>query len=267
MTNVGDGDPLILVGCSGYSYADWKEVFYPRGTSQGEMLAHYARQFPFVELNTTFYRLPSPFMLAAMERKTPPGFKFFVKAYTRFTHERDAAAADYAAFMQALEPLRAAGKLAGVLAQFPNGFKPGDANRDYLRRLRERFPGVELAVEFRHRAWVADENTFRLLQEEGLAFVGVDEPAYGTLVPPIVRATAPIGYVRLHGRNREKWWRHERAEERYDYLYSEAELKEWAGRLADLARQTRVTYVAMNNHPRGQATINARMLQEMLFGR
>ncbi len=257
---------MILVGCSGYSYADWKGVFYPRGTPSGEMLSHYAREFPFTELNTTFYRLPAPQMVAAMERKTPPGFQFSVKAYTRFTHQRDATDEDYLAFLRALEPLRASGKLAVILAQFPGSFRPTDANRDYLRRLRERFGNLEVAVEFRHRDWVTDEKTFRLLEGEGLAYVCVDEPGYRGLVPALVRATARIGYVRFHGRNHDKWWRHERAEERYDYLYPEAELLEWLPRLQDLERGTDATFVAMNNHPRGQATINARMLRELLGG-
>lgn len=255
---------MILVGCAGYSYADWKGVFYPRGIAAGEMLGFFARHFPFVELNTTFYRMPTAALLASMEAKTPPGFLFFVKAFGGFTHQRDATPEDFGLFREALRPLEEAGKLAGVLAQFPTSFRRNDENRDYLRYLRELWAGLTIAVEFRHREWIEDEATFELLEEEGLAFVCVDEPQFKGLVPPVVRATAEIGYVRFHGRNYQKWWQHAKPEERYDYLYTEAELRDWIPRLLSLARRTETTYVSMNNHRRGQATINGRMLRELL---
>lgn len=255
---------MILVGCAGYSYADWKGVFYPPGTPSAEMLGYYARQFPFTELNTTFYRLPTAALLASMEGKTPPGFLFFVKAFGGFTHRRDAPVEDFVLFREALRPLEEAGKLGGVLAQFPSSFRRGDENRDYLRYLRDRWPDLTLAVEFRHREWVEDEATFELLEDAELAYVCVDEPGFKGLVPPVVRATAGIGYVRFHGRNYRKWWRHDRPEERYDYLYSEAELREWIPRLLTLEGRTAKTYVSMNNHRRGQATVNGRMLRELL---
>lgn len=255
---------MILIGCAGYSYADWKGVFYPPGTAAGEMLSYYARQFPFTELNTTYYRMPTAALLGSMEAKTPPGFLFFIKAYSAFTHKRDATGEDFGLFSEALRPLEEVGKLAGVLAQFPNSFRRNDENRDYLRHLREQWPDLTIAVEFRHREWVEDEATFELLEDEQLTYVCVDEPGFKGLVPPLIRATARIGYVRFHGRNYQKWWQHAKPEERYDYLYNEAELQEWVPRLLTLERRTEKTYVSMNNHRRGQATINGRMLKELL---
>ncbi len=255
---------MILVGCAGYSYADWKGVFYPRATPSGDMLSFYARHFPFVEINTTFYRMPTTHLLESMESKTPPGFLFFIKAHASFTHKRDATETDFALFRAALQPLIDAGKLAGVLVQFPTSFRLNDENRDHLRYIREQWPDLILATEFRHREWIEDEGTFELLEDEGLAFVCVDEPAFKGLVPPIVRAIADTGYVRFHGRNYQKWWQHDKPEERYDYLYSEAELEDWIPRLHKLETRTEKTYVSMNNHRRGQATVNGRMLLELL---
>lgn len=256
---------MILVGTAGYAYKDWKGVFYPPGLSEREMLPFYARHFDFVEINTTFYRMPTPRLLEGMRDRTPPGFLFFIKAPQVFTHERDQATPEvFAEFRAALEPLVAEGRLGGVLAQFPSSFRCGDEGRDYLRELRDRLPDVPLAVEFRHRGWVEDERTFHLLDEERLAYVCVDEPAFKTLVPPVVRATADFGYVRFHGRNYKKWWVHDKPEERYDYLYSEQELAEWVPRLRGLERGTGRVYASMNNHRGGQAAINGRMLKELL---
>lgn len=255
---------MILIGCAGYSYADWKGVFYPPKIPAGEMLSYYARHFPFTELNTTFYRMPTASQLASMEAKTPPGFLFFVKAFSTITHQREATEEDFALFRYALRPLEEAGKLAGVLAQFPTSFRLRDENRAYLRYLRDQWPDLTIAVEFRHREWIEDEGTFELLEDENLAYVCVDEPGFKGLVPPVIRATADTGYVRFHGRNYQKWWQHAKPEERYDYLYSEDELSEWVPRLLSLDGRTEKTYVSMNNHRRGQAALNGRMLRELL---
>lgn len=256
---------MILVGTAGYAYRDWRGVFYPPGLSDRELLPYYARRFDFVEINTTFYRLPDPETTARWRDQTPERFLFVVKAPRRFTHEREEATPErYREFRRALDPLVGAGRLGAVLAQFPSSFRRGDAARDHLRELRAALAGLPVAVEFRHREWVQDEATFRLLEEEGLAYVCVDEPQFRTLVPPVLRATAGFGYVRFHGRNYKKWWAHAQPDERYDYLYSEAELAEWAPRLRTLERAAGRVYATMNNHRRGQAAINGRMLKELL---
>lgn len=256
---------MIYVGTAGYSYEDWKGVVYPPKTDKKEMLALYAREFSFAEVNSSFYRLPSRFMFFHMQAKTPPGFQFVVKAYRTLTHERENNEKDFRDFKAALAPLAEAGKLGCVLAQFPTSFRPADENRDYLKEFRERMGEIPVVVEFRHRGWI-NESTFELLEENGLGYVCVDEPQFSVLVPPAVRATTAIGYVRFHGRNYAKWWRHEQAYERYDYLYSAEELKEWAPRIVRLAEKTEKTFVSMNNHYRGQAVVNGRMIKEILQG-
>lgn len=256
---------MILIGTAGYSYKDWKGVFYPEKLPNSEMLSFYAREFPFTELNTTFYRMPNPFMLSNMAAKTPEGFRFFIKAFQGLTHKREPEL--FPEFVAALQPLVSGGRLAGVLAQFPNSFRNKPENHDYLARFREAMgPDIPIVVELRHREWTQEERTFDLLARHGLAYACVDEPQFKSLVPPVVRTTAAPGYVRFHGRNYRKWWHHEHPDERYDYLYSGEELAEWVPRLERLASQVDTVYVSMNNHRRGQAVINGRMLRELIEG-
>lgn len=254
---------MILVGTAGYSYKDWKGVFYPEKLPDKEMLGFYAQHFPFTEVNTTFYRMPNAFMLANMAAKTPPGFRFFIKAFQGLTHQRDPGL--FPEFVAALAPLVSEGRLAGVLAQFPNSFRNRPENREYLGQLREALGAdVPVVAEFRHREWVEDESTFDLLAELDLSFVCVDEPQFKSLVPPLVRATAEPAYVRFHGRNYQKWWHHDHPDERYDYLYTEDELQDWVPRIQTLQNSVSTVYVSMNNHRRGQAVINGRMLRDLL---
>jgi uncharacterized protein YecE (DUF72 family) len=325
---------MILIGTSGYSFPDWVGPFYPPGTDRARMLDHYAREFPAVEVNATYYRIPPPSTLASMERKTPPGFEFVVKAHHDMTHERTLDPDMFRAFHRAIEPVRAAGKLHGLLAQFPYAFRRAPENESYLVELKRRLPeGVPLFVEFRHNSWIRDD-LFPWMEQEGLGYVSVDEPDLPGLVPPIARATGDTGYVRFHGRNRLNWWRGEgtvragRAQgagagpvagsraargpvparapartpaprqdlgplftgvaepgafaaehaepppaaprapstDRYDYLYSEAELQEWANRIRDLAMKTKKTFVFFNNCHVGQAATGAKLMRRLLEG-
>lgn len=253
---------MILIGTAGYSYKDWKGVFYPEKLPASEMLSFYAREFPFTEINTTFYRMPNRFMLERMAAKTPPGFRFFIKAFQGLTHKREPE--QFPEFVAALEPLEAEGRLAGVLAQFPNSFRHKPENREYLARFREAMGEIPVVVEFRHREWIEEESIFDLLREYRLAFACVDEPQFKGLVPPVVQATAEPGYVRFHGRNYKKWWHHDHPDERYDYLYIEEELLDWMPRLQQLAGQVETVYVSMNNHRNGQAVINGRMIRDLI---
>ncbi len=256
----------ILVGTCGYSYDDWRGAFYPPRLAKESMLAYYAQEFSFTEVNSTFYHVPSVRVMEALVRKTPEGFVFAVKAHQSLTHTREGEYTGHAgAFRAVLRPLEESGKLGVVLFQFPFSFRNTPENRNYLARLRDLFPDVPAAVEFRHAGWVR-EATFKLLRSLGLAYVCVDEPPLKGLVGPVAVRTAEFAYVRFHGRNSAKWWRHGEAWERYDYLYSREELAEWLPRLASLSEGAKRTFVAFNNHPRGQAVQNARMLVELLQG-
>lgn len=261
---LGPGSSKIYIGTSGYSYRDWVGYFYPEGIKPQQMLAYYAQQFPFAEVNSTYYRPPTPAMLLAMTRKTPPEFLFAVKAYKSLTHERPKnIAGDCWQFLQALQPLVEAGKLAAVLLQFPYSFHCTQENHEYLIQLHQHLPGLPIAVEFRNRNWV-NPRTWELLRKLGWAYTCVDEPQLKGLVRPKIAVTAPISYVRFHGRNAKQWWQHDQAYQRYDYLYSEDELIPWVTNIRALAAQTKAVYIAFNNHYQGQAVCNAKMLRELL---
>ncbi len=255
---------MIHIGTSGYSYDDWVARFYPEGTPKNKFLDHYAQHFACVEVNYTYYRLPNAKTLAAMSAKTGPDFRFVIKANREMTHEpAEDRAAVFEEFIAALEPLREQGKFGCVLAQFPNSFKCTRDNVQYLREFAELLPEVPVVVEFRDRSWIRDE-TFEFLREHGLGFCCVDQPQFSSLLPPIAEATSDISYVRFHGRNREKWWQHDEAWERYDYLYSREELAEWVDKVVQLAAETEDTYLFFNNHYNAQAIQNAMDFAELL---
>jgi uncharacterized protein YecE (DUF72 family) len=273
-----DAGRRIFVGTSGYSFADWVGPFYPAGTRPGDFLAHYARHFAAVEVNATYYRVPPPAAVAAMERKSPTGFRFLVKVNQAMTHERLLEPGLVRAFRAALTPLKEAGKFDGLLAQFPWGFRRSEANEAHLSRLRQVLEDDALFVEFRHDSW-AGADVADHLRAEGLGFCAVDEPALEGLMPPVTHVTAADAYVRFHGRNARNWWGGRPAGagaaptrpatagasgDRYDYDYGAEELKEWVEKVRDLANQARRTYLFFNNCHAGQAARSAKLMQQLL---
>lgn len=258
---------MLHVGTCGYSYKDWIGPFYPPGTKSAEMLERYARRFGAVEIDSTYYAIPRPSLLDGMARRTPPEFRFTVKAPGSVTHapvDGDPPAADLTAFREAVEPLATSAKLGAVLAQFPHAFVPdGDAWRR-IALLRASWSDLPLVAEFRHRDWQRPA-TLRELRRLDIGWCNVDEPRLSTLMRPEAHATSAIGYVRFHGRNASKWWRQDRAPaERYDYLYRQDELTEWLPRIAEVEASTRETFVFFNNHRNGQAATNARQMANLL---
>ena len=305
----------IIVGTSGYSFADWVGPFYPRGTRSSDFLSYYSQRFEAVEVNSTFYGIPAPRVMELMERKTPPSFRFVVKLNQDMTHKNSVDPKLYRDFLAVLEPLKRAEKYDGLLAQFPWSFRRTDPNRRHLDTLRDRLAGEPLFAEFRHDSWLTPELESSL-RERRIGFCAVDEPRLEHLLPPVTMVTAEDAYVRFHGRNAKNWWRGsdvtaERLEEnpkaprvaepraprrkprpegmadlfdspegsaapsrsvdeaprsrdRYDYDYSEAELREWLARIRGLAEQARRTYLFFNNCHAGQAARNAKLMQDLL---
>ncbi|HEY3297473.1 MAG TPA: DUF72 domain-containing protein [Armatimonadota bacterium] len=253
----------IRIGTSGFSYDDWRGYFYPEDIQKGEMLKYYATRFDTVEINSSYYRIPPPSTFARMSDKTPPGFDFVVKAYKELTHSPDVDMFTFRQFAESLQPLVDSGKLGCVLAQFPWSFRKSEENASRLLQLREELPHLPIVVEFRNFTWVG-EDTFELLRQQRLGFCCVDEPRLKGLMPRIAVATSNIGYVRFHGRNADKWWTHNEAYERYDYLYSENELQEWLPRIVQLNSDTQTTYTFFNNHYQGKAAQNALQFSRML---
>jgi len=254
---------MILVGTSGFHYADWVGAFYPPTLPKGEWLAYYSQHFRACELNFSYYRMPTAQTLARMLELTGGRMQFVIKAHQEMTHERGENAAVFAQFSEALHPLREAGVLGGVLAQFPFSFHATRTNSEYLERFRERMEPIPLIIEFRNHRWIR-EASFDLLKRLNCGFCCVDEPRLPGLLPPLAVATSEIGYVRFHGRNQEKWWQQDAPEERYMYSYSDAELQEWTPKILMLSQKTTHTYVFMNNHPKGHAVDNATRLEQLL---
>ncbi len=298
----------VIVGTCSWTDKTMVERWYPRGVSSAEArLRYYAARFDTVELDSAFYAIPKREWAEAWAHRTPPGFTFHVKAYGMLTgHEVEAAAlhpelrdaghdfsltrrgrvrdpeprmVEHAAelFLEALEPLAAAGKLGGVLLQYPPWMTAVDrehrertfASIDYAAGLLE---PLRLFVELRHGSWAEPrsfERVKRFLAERGLNFVAVDAPQMpgAASMPPVTAVTGPWGYVRFHGRNREMWnARTLTAADRFDYLYEPAELAEWKTPIAEMAAQTERTWVMFNNCKYDYAPRNAREMATILGG-
>jgi len=258
----------VFIGTSGWSYEDWKDVVYP-ATAQKRALEYMAKYFDALEINVSFYRPLNPHMAASWVRRTAgrPHFQFAAKLHQRFTHQRaePIERAEVAEWLEGVRPLQEARKLGAVLAQFPWSFKNRPEERDWLKSLRDQFAELPLVVELRHDSWLTDEG-LELLKSLGVGFCNIDQPQHAHCIGATDLVLSPVGYVRLHGRNRAKWFEHEEAYERYDYLYTEEELADWLPRIGKIAERADKTFVFANNHYCGQAVVNALQLKAMLSG-
>jgi uncharacterized protein YecE (DUF72 family) len=269
-------------------------VFYPpsRGRAKTfDELAFYAEHFDTVEVNSTFYGQPRAEITRAWSARTPSRFEFSIKLYQKFTHPRmfkdrlsgglpdeaardpailDALAqptsADIDEFRRGIDPLASSGRLGALLAQFPASFKDGPASRDYLAGLLGAFAEYPVAVELRHKSW-SDRigDTLSLLNTFNAAWVQIDEPKFRFSIRqnhlPNIRG---FYYMRLHGRNAGQWWGHDKSEDRYNYLYSADELKEFTD-TADAAQAlVKKLYLYTNNHFSAKSVANAAMIKRQL---
>ena len=273
---------LVRVGTSGWSYPSgkgtWNGVFYPaKRRAQFDELKFYAEHFATVEVNSSFYRVPTPQTTKGWARRTPKDFEFALKLYQKFTHPdmfteatgadaTDLGAKDVDDFRRAIDPLAAAGKLGPLLAQFPPSFKNEPNSRGYLEWLLEAFKDYQIAVELRHRSFSDDpEGTLTLLGEYGAAWVQIDEPKFRFSIRqnrlPNVRT---FYYMRLHGRNAAEWWTHEKSEDRYNYLYSAQELGPIVEAAETASREVKKSYVYTNNHFSAKSVANAAQIKHQL---
>jgi len=258
---VSEKFPGLRIGTSGYSFPDWIGTYYPHGTPRGKMFDQYVQDFETVEINSTYYGIPHPRVFAAMEKKAPPGFDFIVKTHGSFTHERDQADTNIPKLLEAVSPLNDSGRLNGLLAQFPYSFKYSPAGLDYIRAKNDRLQSIPLFVEFRHDSWLRTD-VKEALRAERIGYSNVDEPQLPHLLPPESDATTATGYIRLHGRNAEKWW--DGGAERYNYAYTDNQLREWVQRLESLRQKADRIYVFFNNCHLGRAVKDAQRLMELL---
>lgn len=268
----------VYIGTAGWSYKDWEGIVYPVRKVRGfSPLRYLARYFDAVEVNATFYRPPSPQAAEGWLEQTRDreDFRFTLKLHQRFTHEREEpwSGEEAGTFKRGIDPLAEAGRLGGLLLQFPWSFRDTPENRDWLARLAREFSDYPLFVEVRHGSWGRSE-AYEFFRSLGLNFCNIDQPILGKSVKPSAVLTGRLGYVRLHGRNYEAWFAEpepgrsdqDRRDQRYNYLYSEAELDEWVDRIHQLLRQADTVYVFTNNHYRGQAPANALQLRAKITG-
>jgi len=254
---------MIYLGTSGFSYKDWVGPFYPQGMPARDWLFFYSQEFNCCEINSTYYAIPTDKNVEAMANKTGDGFLFSVKANKEMTHEYKGNVEVFKAFRDALLPLIEQDKLGCVLAQFPYSFKNVAQSRSYIELFKEQMAELPLVVEFRNAGWLKRE-IFDWLRSIDIGFCCVDEPRLPNLMPPIAEITGKTAYVRFHGRNKEKWWEHENAYERYDYTYSAEELVEWVPKIKKLDASAERTFLFANNHWRGQAIDTIRQIRMML---
>lgn len=253
--------PLIRVGPAGWSYKDWEGVVYPEKPGKKfDPLEYLSRFFDTIEINSSFYRPPTPSTTRSWANRVAGNkqFTFTAKLHRVFTHERGKdTKVDEKAFREGMDVLAKAGKLGSVLLQFPWSFKNTADDRIYLAKLLERFRQYPLVVEVRHASW-NNEEVYEWFEERGVGVCNIDQPIFSKSIRPAALTTSPVGYVRLHGRNYQNWFREKAPrDERYNYLYSVDELEPWLVRIKQVAKQTRETYVITNNHFRGQAVVNA----------
>ena len=299
--NVEGLTPPIRIGTCSWADEALSKYFYPPKLPAKERLAWYAQFFDTVEVDSTYYRLPDESMVQGWAERTPPGFVMHVKAFglmTRHPVKIEVLPEDLRAAMPvdergrvdrpprelrgevvrrvlaALEPLRRAGKLGGILFQLPSYVVFKEASFEYLEWARDQLGADDMLVEPRHRSWFAEDIRAELLEwleQRRMSWVTVDAPKVDAANVPatLVAVTSPLAYVRLHGRNAGTWnVRGGSAAERFDYLYSEAELREWVEPLRELAGESEQAYAFFNNNNQtdgvAQAPAGALLLRKLL---
>ena len=258
---------MIRIGPAGWSYKDWEGIVYPKTRPKPDPLTYLSSYFDTIEINGTFYRIPTAKSARSWVEKVRnnPKFRFTVKLYRGFTHDRESLASeDGAAFREGIEPLLENNRLGAVLVQFPYSFHNRPENLGWVESLAERFPDYPLVLEIRHASW--DKSAiYSWLEELKMGFCNIDQPQVSYSIGRTARCTGPVGYLRLHGRNEKNWFKEGiRPEARYDYLYNNEELVEIAERAGQIAGKAEEFYAITNNHFQGQAVTNALQLRSTL---
>jgi uncharacterized protein YecE (DUF72 family) len=270
----------IRIGTAGWSFKDWEGIFYPSGLQHRKIhpLEYLARFFDTAEIGTSFYGPLKAEHAKLWSRRVAavnPGFLFTAKLYRAFTHsplpvmEPTSAATirptdeDEIKTREGLDALANEGKLGALLIQFPVSFKNTSLNREYLERLLRQFIEYPRVIEVRDSSWDNPE-TLGFFAQKNVAFCNIDQPVLGKSLAPTEHVTAPIAYVRLHGRNYNDWFNSDNRNDRYDYLYKERELEGWKDRIESVAEKTQTTYVITSNYFESKSAVNALQLKAMV---
>ena len=259
----------ILIGTSGYDYPEWRGVFYPEDLKRKDFLQYYATQFNALELNNTFYSMPTADRLLSFWERSQGQLQFSIKTNRLLTHEIDRQWQNTAeAFIAAVNPVFQKGSLSSILFQFPQSFHYTPDNRIYLSKLLEKFEAFPCVIEFRHNEWIK-ESVFEGLEKRGTGIVFCDMPSLKylpdgkTVKTPFVGNTA---YIRLHGRNEAAWYSAGNSingSERYNYNYTDSELQEFVPVIQQARVEQKRVQVYFNNHPNGNGAKNAKRLTQI----
>jgi len=262
----------VRIGTCSWADEGLVKQWYPRGVSSAEArLRYYAERFDTVEVDSPFYRLPSPETVQKWAERTPDGFVWHAKASKGMTgHEEADREAAFREFREALAPLESSGKLRGVLLQYHPRVKKSREALDELRGVAEQLRPLVPLIEFRHRSWMTEEeraDTLAFLERHELVYVSVDSPRTraSNVMPRIAAATHEVAYFRFHGRNSQTWNKKTKTSgERFDWLYSREELEEWVEPLAKLAEESHEVYAMFNNNRFDYAPRSAQVLRGLL---
>ena len=275
-------------------YPDWAKA-------PADRLRFYAGEFPLVEVDSSYYAIPSERNSALWVERTPHDFLFNVKAFRLFTRHptrpavvpkemrqelpagafgeknlyyddvpKDIRDRMWKAFEDALLPLDSAGKLGVVVFQFPPWFMPRTDSKEHILECQKHLPQYRLGMEFRNRYWLSERNredTLGFLRDNGLAFIAVDEPqGFGSSVPPVAEVTTDTAIVRFHGRNKETWEKKGLASssERFNYYYAQDEMEEWVPRVREMQARSKEVHLIMNTNKEDQGIVNARLMGKLL---
>ena len=260
----------IYLGTGGYTNEDWVGLLYPPEVKKDKWLEVYAQHFNAVELNSSFYGIPGLKAFEGMLKKSGGRVHWAIKIHQSMTHDLNASDEDFKRLFESVGPLREAGLLGPFLAQFPQRFHRTPENRKYFATLAARFadktvaPGG-LTVEFRHNSWDNDE-VREAFRKAGLTWTSTDYPPLPGLPKNQLHLTSDIAYIRLSGRNKEKWYEGKDQSERHDYRYDEAELEFWVKSLLEASEQETISqaYFIFNNTTKGHALKNIEMLRQLL---
>lgn len=252
----------IIIGTSGYNYYDWKGKFYPEDIKSANMLSFYATRFNGVEINSSFYKLHTNRFYSNLNSKSPEDFVFIIKLFRELTHRRKEVDETLPKVLNSIKPIVETGKFGGFLAQFPPSFTFSPDNLEYITRIKSKALETPIFVEFRHPSW-CNEKTYSTLKKYEIGYVCVDGPDLPYLMPKQDIVTSSEGYIRFHGRNREAWQKPP-AGKKYDYLYSEKELREYVPIVRRMLSEAERVFIFFNNGYHGYAPANALQLAEML---
>ena len=254
----------LLVGTSGYDYDEWKGLFYPENLAKAKFLEYYSEHFNSLELNGTYYRMPTTEQMQRMIDRTGGKVMFAVKAFSGLTHAIDERIYKQVVleFKKAIEPLFYRNLLLCILFQFPESFHYEKQERVYLDSLLKEVSGIPVVVEMRNTKWQNDQ-VYDALRQRKVGWCITDNPKLKNLMKLDYVCTSDIAYIRFHGRNSEMWYKGDNIT-RYDYLYSDTELQAFVEPIQHLLQHTLIVQLFFNNHAKAQATVNAQKMEMLL---